>query len=162
MDCLLIMRWRRVGRGQEWQSWVVRCFCETCLWWEVIIRASWRGMVTYKAMWLACYLSESYFLVLSPWRAQLQPHGLPTGPWRWQAHSSLKDLHLWFSLPGMPLPTPTPRHAHGCRKSKGLRWLPYWKCSPCHTPGHKHTCACFKLLLLLIFYSSSYLLKILF
>ena len=53
-------------------------------------------------------LSDSHLPALAPSGIELKPRGLPTGPWRWQAHSWLRNLHLCFSLPGMSSPGHAP------------------------------------------------------
>ena len=149
------------------------------------MRSCYSHFVTLPSLWWRGHcdcplLSDSHLPALAPLGIELKPHGLPAGPWRWQAHSWLSDLsgvlcqdHSWLSnLSGSVLlspwnvlpwtrPTPPgpvpflPSHLH----SQVFLSCPI-ETPPHHPLGHKHIHT-LDIPLPFCFYSSPYLPKIL-
>ena len=95
------------------------------------MRSCYSHFVTLPSLWWRGHcdcplLSDSHLPALAPLGIELKPHGLPAGPWRWQAHSWLSDLsgvlcqdHSWLSnLSGSVLLSP-------------------WNVLPGHAPPHQ-------------------------
>ena len=184
IDCTFFCGGLEIGIDVCIQLWTKHMTSEnlaqkrgTCIVSMPTMRSCYSHFITLPSLWwrghcdLHCdcpLLSDSHLPALAPLGVELKPHGLPASPWRWQAHSWLRDLHLCFSLPGML----SPGHAAHPPQLGPVPFLPSYLHShvflgwpietpPHHPLGHKHTHT-LDIPLPFCFYSSPYLPKILY